>query len=795
MMQRFRLAPASVSLAAALLAAGLVACGPQTNTGNRRDGGADSGVGPTECKKPPPDKDGDGISDQNEGFNEQRDTDADGTPDYMDLDSDNDGIPDEVEGRTFGNTCNLPVDSDDDGKPDFRDLDSDSATNATVSDKEEAGPNPSEPVDTDQDGTPDYRDDDNDGDGIADVFELTPIGAAIAANKLADAPDSENDGIPDFLDFDSDNDNIKDKDEGAVDTDGDLTPNYRDLDSDGDCIPDAFEAGDTNLDTPPVDTDMDGAPDFQDKDSDADGLKDKNEDLNCNGIADPCEPNRLLADTDGDGTNDLIESLSCSVKPIAIQNSLMCRCDATDPSQTPLTRGDFVFIVDYQKPPEPEVDTLSLSSDLSQADVVFALDTTASMGGTLTNIANGLAGIVPTLKARVPNIAFGVVEFKDYTDSVKVAYKHRIQSANVQVGSNNPSLNAAVAALQALSASGGNDGPEAGWSALWAIASSTKRTVTYNTSGGTYSLGFNLPTTPPNPPTMGEVQGTLYGAGFRPGSVPIVVTATDVNWHDAPGTPASGENGISNYGSGTDCNPCTGVPSRQEVIDALLAIGARVVGLGASAAPKARAIGTAQATAAVVRPADFGTALTGRPASCPTDKCCTGQDGAAEEPIGGECPLGFTTASNGAGVTEAVANGIIALANGLKLSVYVQARDVDPNTVDNFVEKLVPNLSPNAEMCITMTSSPLQDNYSGPKALTMSPDGILDTFPGVTVGQKICFDVHPKQNNAVMNTEEPQLFRAQLVVKGRANNNTFDLGQPREVFFLVPPVIVNGPLM
>lgn len=794
MMQRFHVAPFVLSL--------LIACGPETDTGRpRKDGGADSGVGQTECKKPPSDDDGDGISDANEGFAEQRDTDADGTPDYQDLDSDNDGIPDEIEGRTFGNTCNPPVDSDDDGKPDFRDLDSDSPTNATVGDKEEAGASPGMPVDTDQDGTPDYRDDDNDGDGIPDIFELTQIGSAVGATKLVDAPDSDTDGIPDFMDMDSDNDSILDKDEGAVDTDGDLTPNYRDVDSDGDCIPDAFEAGDTNLDTPPVDTDMDGAPDFQDKDSDADGYKDKSEDLNCNGITDPCESNRLLADTDGDGTNDLIESLSCSVKPAAVQAALNCKCDATDPAQTPLTRGDFVFIVDYQKPPVPDVDTLSLSSDLSQADVIFSLDTTGSMSACLNNLAGGLAGIVPTLKSRVPNIAFGVVEFRDYGDAVKVAYRHRIQTANVLMGAQNPSLNAAVAALDALTASGGGDGSEAGWSALWAIASSTKKNVQYTAGGAVFTVGFDLPSTPPNPPTTGETQGNLYGAGFRPGSVPIVVTATDVNWHDGVGTVASGENGIDPYPN-SYCTPCTNVPTRQETIDALLAIGARVVGLAAIPAssttgnPKSRAIGTAQATAAVVKPDDFGTALTGRPASCAAGKCCTGHGGASEEPIGGECPLAFSVDSaTGNGVTTSVANGIIALANGLILNVYVQARDVDPSTVDRFVEKLVPNLSPNAQMCITMTASPLQDNYTGPKALTMAPDGILDTFPGVKVGQKICFDVHPKQNDVVMNTEEPQLFRAQLLVKGRANNNTFDLGQPREVFFLVPPVIVNGPLM
>lgn len=43
------------------------------------------------------DSDEDTICDQAEGKAERRDTDGDGTPDYLDTDSDNDGIADSVE--------------------------------------------------------------------------------------------------------------------------------------------------------------------------------------------------------------------------------------------------------------------------------------------------------------------------------------------------------------------------------------------------------------------------------------------------------------------------------------------------------------------------------------------------------------------------------------------------------------------------------------------------------------------------------------------------------------------------
>ena len=45
-----------------------------------------------------------------------------------------------------------------------------------------------------------------------------------------------------------------------------------------------------------------------------------------------------------------------------------------------------------------------------------------------------------------------------------------------------------------------------------------------------------------------------------------------------------------------------------------------------------------------------------------------------------------------------------------------------------------------------------------------------------------------------MNTDQPQIFHALLQVKGVAGGNTVNLGMPRDVFFLVPPKIKNGPI-
>ena len=92
------------------------------------------------------------------------DTDGDGIDDFLDLDSDDDGIPDTVEAfPTAGYTTNdgdvTNDDSDGDGILDVFDSSIGHAGDFTT------------PEDTDSDGTPDFRDTDSDNDGIDDIVE------------------------------------------------------------------------------------------------------------------------------------------------------------------------------------------------------------------------------------------------------------------------------------------------------------------------------------------------------------------------------------------------------------------------------------------------------------------------------------------------------------------------------------------------------------------------------------------------------------------------------------------------
>ncbi len=122
----------ALSLLTALLALVLAtACGPVSSQDNRNDSGVqnnnnslppDAEVNP-ECDEAA-DNDGDGISNGDEGCRYNRDSDGDQVPDYQDLDSDNDGLPDSVEAGD-SNPSTPPRDADGDGIPDYLDRDSD----------------------------------------------------------------------------------------------------------------------------------------------------------------------------------------------------------------------------------------------------------------------------------------------------------------------------------------------------------------------------------------------------------------------------------------------------------------------------------------------------------------------------------------------------------------------------------------------------------------------------------------------------------------------------------------------
>ena len=465
----------------------LLVLGGCDNGGAVGDAGLGDGAVP-----PGADSDGDFISDEDEGRALRRDTDGDGTPDYLDDDSDGDGILDRDEA---GDTdlATEPRDSDLDTRPDYLDLDSDN--NGYPDQIEGVG-------DFDLDRIPNYADLDDDNDLVRDEQEL--------AGVLDPPADSDGDGRPNYRDPDSDNDLIMDGDEFGPDTDRDGLLDHEDLDSDDDGIPDAVEAGDDDVFSPPVDSDGDTIPDFRDPDSDDDGLSDRLE------WEIGLDPTR--ADSDGDGVTDLIERAAGT--------------DPLDPMDNPRNLGDFVFVVPYMEAPMPPQDTLDFATSIAKADVYFLMDETGSMGSSIDSLKTGIADLITRIRGVIPDAWFGLGGFRDYPigsygSSGDLPYEHYLYMTN-------DTAMAMGAANASYEPAGGGDGPESHGQAVWSA-------VTGNSLNGVPARADSR---------FGPCRMDTFGyACFRNDAVPIIVLISDIQMHNGPmgSEPYSGVPGAVDY--------------------------------------------------------------------------------------------------------------------------------------------------------------------------------------------------------------------------------------------------------
>lgn len=638
-----------------------------------------------------------------------------GAPDTGE-DADDDSISDSDEGAP-------DQDTDDDGTPDHLDEDSD---DDGLTDAFEAGDDnvATAPVDTDDDGTPDFIDEDSDEDGIPD------------ATEVADGFDTDGDLVPDYLDDDSDNDDvadadeadngldphdpdsdgdtISDGDEGLDDADDDGVANALDDDSDGDGYSDAEEAGDELVDTAPVDSDFDGGADFLDLDADGDGLPDDAE----------AECGRGVEDGDGDGYIDLVEGVTGA--------------DPCDPEDTVLDHGvEFFFVLPYDG--EEQSATLRFVPRVQQADVFFNVDTTGSMSSVIEGLKAGLGSIMASTRARLSDSAFGVGGFEDYPlpnyggsgdEPFQLFAAVTTDAETAQAGAN------------ALALGGGGDGPESGYEALFQAAVGT----------GIMGDGGNF--------GPFAVSGRIGGAQFRPGSLPIMVHATDEQSHD-----------IVNLGYNIAYPSSYNAHGRVAALDALQAIGARVItvqnGTYLEAANQLHEI--SDVTRAVVPVCSFKTSATEW--RCGENQCCLPTATAPTTGAGGadECVLAYQIPGDATGLSDVATDGIDAIIKYTKFDVLAAGRDDgDDATPDTaaFLTRVAANAPDDT------FKPPLEPEYScNPVPVPAAFDGADydNGFEGFAVGSssaeregaRLFFTVHA-QNEDVEETEEPQVFSAYI---------------------------------
>ncbi|MDP3274603.1 MAG: hypothetical protein Q8Q09_05365 [Deltaproteobacteria bacterium] len=152
-------------------------------------------------------------------------------------------------------------------------------------------------------------------------------------------------------------------------------------------------------------------------------------------------------------------------------------------------------------------------------------------------------------------------------------------------------------------------------------------------------------------------------------------------------------------------------------------------------------------------------------------------------------PLIFPSAT-AANVHTQLVNAIQTLANEAPRDVSVRAVDVVEagETVDatRFIDRIVPNTMGGARD----PRMPMRVCVPGQMTRDANMDGVQDTFVAVRNNVPVCFDIYPKQNDFVMPTDRPQLFRARIEVVG----DGVTVLDTRDVFFLVPPRDPSGPI-
>lgn len=609
--------------------------------------------------------------------------------------------------------------------------------------------------DTDGDGTPDYEDDDSDDDGIPDSEEGGNPGGA--------PRDTDLDGTPDFRDTDSDGNGVDDAVEGSADLDGDGLGNHVDTDNDGDRLSDIAEIGGDP--SAPADHDMDGMPDYADLDSDGDYIPDGYEgelDVDMDGT-----PDRFDNDSDEDGITDSEEAGDRDLGTAPRDTDADMTPDFRDADSDSDGLSDRAERVDGTDPFASDSDgdgTSDLVESAAGTDPLDGADNPGARGDFVFVVPFEEAPMPPrdtldfATDLQVADVYFLMDNTGSMSDSINSIRAELRDNIIPGIRASIPDVFFGVGGFRDYPCCGyGSGAPDEPFFHLQDLtgdaAVAQAATMGYAASGGGDGPESHGPALwalvtgnalPGGGSTVaartGCPAGTLGYACFRPSAVPIVVLITDVPWHNGPGGTAPYDDGLLGAHA----------PTYDEVVTELTTRNVRVIGVSQFGGGRVDLQAIARATSAVD--------ATGAP---------------------------LVTNFVGGTITTQIVSAIATLANTTTLDISLQYTDDAADAVDTraaFLDHLEANTAGDpVRGCDPRT------------AVDTNGDGFPDMFPSVRSGDRVCFDIVVRMNTTVEATQDPQLYRATLQVIG---DGFTPLGEPRDIFFLVPPVppTIGGPI-
>jgi hypothetical protein len=353
---------------------------------------------------------------------------------------------------------------------------------------------------------------------------------------------------------------------------------------------------------------------------------------------------------------------------------------------------------------------IEVEAEAGLLDVFLSIDTTGSFGEEIDALQSSLSSdMVPSLRARVEDVAFGVGRFEDFPIAPFGGRDDRPFELLTAITTSIDRVGGAVASLDDPIGDGG-DAPESGAEALYQIATGD---------------GFRLVGTQVVAPFAGRVApggGSLGGVGFRREALHVVVHVTDAPTH-AP----------------VDYLP--DVPGVRSLADATRALGeldARVIGIASGSPARPHLERLAVDTGAYVSPV--------------SGQCATGIDGSLREPSFGVCPLVFDVDRDGTGLSDTIVDAIVEFVNSIGFDeVWGEAED-DRLGLVRAVEA-------------RDATPPAGVTPPGIADLRPAGDAIGDTFTMVGAGTELVLVAHLR-NTTIPPADYDQIFRVTIAVHG-----------------------------
>ena len=224
---------------------------------------------------------------------------------------------------------------------------------------------------------------------------------------------------------------------------------------------------------------------------------------------------------------------SISTPNDGVDSSLFMETDGLTEEGEDIPTEEFSSTVEFA-----ELFTEAVELEVNDVDIAFVLDTTGSMTEEAQSLANEFSSIVDDLSNSIPNAAYGFATFDDYNFFHFGSGMDRPFSLHNQITTN---LESVQTSLNSITMHDGKDTTESGMEALYQALTG----LGYDQNGdGIYDPNTDiLPFIAKSEDAFGGTvdgaydsgvagSGTLGGFGFREGSLPVIVYATDAPMRD-----------------------------------------------------------------------------------------------------------------------------------------------------------------------------------------------------------------------------------------------------------------------